>query len=134
LFNLGSASIAQLTELKSLSDTMAEISARCAGIRRESEYLPVADSMACSLQGNFGSISKFPKSSDEPQLQKTGIYLTPVTTTCSVFGRGRLSAEPAGAGDTLFDRGGLPGILVWTSLARGLPVPALRREKKLAEA
>jgi hypothetical protein len=63
-----------------------------------------------------------------------GIYLTPVTTICSVFGRGRLSAEPAGVGDTLFDRGGLPGILVSTSLAGGLSLPALRREKELAEA
>src|ERR1700739_1088012 len=63
-----------------------------------------------------------------------GIYLTPVATTCSVFGRGRLSAEPAGVGDTLFDRGGMPGIPVSTSLARGLSLPALRRAKELAEA
>jgi hypothetical protein len=34
---------------------------------------------------------------------KMGIYLTQVTTTCSVFGGGRLSARFAGVGAPLFD-------------------------------
>jgi hypothetical protein len=49
-----------------------------------------------------------------------GIYLTQVPTICSVFGRGRLSAEFAGTGGTVFDGSDLPGVSVSASLARGI--------------
>src|SRR5579864_5024290 len=54
-----------------------------------------------------------------------GIYLTKVTTTCSVFGRGGLSTRPAGFGVPVFNRGGLSGVSVSTALASWLRVPAL---------
>lgn len=59
-------------------------------------------------------------------------YLTPVATTCSAFGRGRLSARPAGVGGPLFDQGGSPGVSVGTSMARRFSLSALRGEE-LAE-
>lgn len=61
-----------------------------------------------------------------------GIYLTQVTTTCSVSGGGRLSARSAGAGAPLFDRGGLPGVFVSTSLAGRILLPTLRESEGLA--
>ena len=61
-----------------------------------------------------------------------GIYLTQVTTSCSVFGRGGLSARPAGVGGPVFDRGGLPGVPVSTALARWFRVPALRKPEGVA--
>src|SRR5580692_10504600 len=61
-----------------------------------------------------------------------GIYLTKVTTTCSVFGRGGLSTGPAGAGGPVFDRGGLSGVSVSTALASWLRVPALWRAEGVA--
>ena len=61
-----------------------------------------------------------------------GIYLTQVTTTCSVSGRGGLSARPVGTGGPVFDRGGLPGVSVSTALAGWLRVPALWRAEGVA--
>ena len=58
-----------------------------------------------------------------------GIYLTQVTTTCSVLGRGGLSPRPAGDGGPVFDRSGLSGVSVSAALARRLRVPALRKPK-----
>ena len=63
---------------------------------------------------------------------KLGICLTQVTTTCSVSGRGGLSAGSAGVGDPVFERGSLPGVLVPTALARWLPVSALRWSESVA--
>ena len=65
------------------------------------------------------------------QLGKMGIYLTQVTTTCSVSGGGRLSARFAGAGASLFDRGGLPGVFVSTPLAGRILLPTLRGSEGL---
>lgn len=65
-------------------------------------------------------------------LREMGIYLTKVTTTCSVFGRGGLSTRPAGAGGPVFDRGGLSGVSVSTALASWLRVPALWRAEGVA--
>ena len=61
-----------------------------------------------------------------------GIYLTQVTTTCSVSGGGRLSARSAGAGAPLFNRGGLPGVFGSTPLAGWILLPALRRSEGMA--
>ena len=54
-----------------------------------------------------------------------GIYLTPVATTCSVSGHGGLSTGSTGVGGPLFERGGLPGISVSTSLAGGISLSSL---------
>lgn len=59
------------------------------------------------------------------KFDQMGIYLTKVTTTCSVFGRGGLSTRPAGVGVPVFNRGGLSGVSVSTALASWLRVPAL---------
>jgi len=61
-----------------------------------------------------------------------GIYLTQVTTTCSVSGGGRLSARFAGAGASLFNRGGLPGVFVSTALAGRFLLPTLRGSEGMA--
>jgi len=61
-----------------------------------------------------------------------GIYLTQVTTTCSVSGRGGLSKRAVGAGGPVFDRGGLSGVSVSTALASWLRVPALWRAEGVA--
>lgn len=56
-----------------------------------------------------------------------GIYLTQVTTTCSVSGRGGLSARLGGVGGPVFVRRGVPDVPVSTALAGWLRVPALWR-------
>ena len=61
-----------------------------------------------------------------------GIYLTQVTTTCSVSGCGRVSARSTGAGAPLFDRGSLPGVFVSTSLAGRILLPTLRESEGMA--
>src|SRR5260370_13272162 len=61
-----------------------------------------------------------------------GIYLTQVATTCSVSGGGRLSARSAGAGASLFNRGGLPGVFVSTALAGRILLPTLRGSESMA--
>lgn len=66
------------------------------------------------------------------KMAKMGIYLTQVTTTCSVSGGGRLSARSVGAGAPLFNRGGLPGVFGSTPLAGRILLPALRRPEGMA--
>lgn len=61
-----------------------------------------------------------------------GIYLTQVTTTCSVSGGGRLSARSAGTGAPLFERGGLPRVFVSTPLAGRILLPTLRGSEGMA--
>jgi len=73
------------------------------------------------------------RSSVDAEKGEMGIYLTPVTPTCSVPGCGGLSARSAGVGGALFDRSGLPEVSVSASLAGRAPVPALRWDEELAE-
>jgi len=55
------------------------------------------------------------------------IYLTEVTTTCSVLAHGGLSAKYERVRDAVCQRAGMPGLPVPAALARGISLPELRR-------
>jgi len=61
------------------------------------------------------------------------IRLTPVTTICSIWGHGRLAEQPAGVRGMVRHGRRLPSVSAANAMARGLPVPPLRRGQLLAD-